>query len=259
MARHLHFFVGMLFVGAVLAACRPAPPPETARPTEARPATATAERPPDPSAYQYVLSITYAMQDDDETVEEGRMDFRGAITANDDGTYFVRGELSLQGTFFCPPKDFESTDELLGPGTFTGRAPFIAQGWAVEEQEVPESVLLDPNLMPLVPLTGVQEPASRPMLWLKFTFPEMNAYPPIQVEGLDTSQCWPGRNEPVGRQWALGVSAMLEGDGGEDFNQFFYHPFYPDAPYPPQRIFGINNTEVIRQALFCLAPRGGQC
>lgn len=214
------------------------PPPPTEQP-------ATEETALDPSQYDYVLLVEYRFGDEEVVLDEGTMLFRGPITVGADGRLSVQGQAELEGEFRCPNKDFHSEQEFIGPGEYTAQFPFTVSGEILSLEEVEE--------VPLVDLDGREVGG----VVLRVTFPDVSSMPEAQLKGMDTGQCIRGWEEPKGPTFAAGLSAMLKGDFGEDFNQLVDVVLFDSGT--AARYLDTLNPEVIKTAVLCLAKPGEAC
>jgi hypothetical protein len=195
----------------------------------------------------YLLLAEFTMSDGEIVKEQATVLFRGPLTLDASGTASVRGEGSVEGEFRCANKDLHSDTEFLGPGNFEGIFEFNVRGNVLSEEEFLEAT----GEIPLVPLTDDLED----VMWVKLYFPDGYAPPNLTIEGLDTGNCFSADRNPITAQWTVGLSGMLEGDGGEDFNQYVYVPLRPGAVRQMETL----NPELVRAAFICLAEPGEIC
>lgn len=195
----------------------------------------------------YLLLAEFTMSSDETVKEKATVLFRGPLTLDSDGTAAVRGEGSVEGDFRCANKDLHSDTEFLGPGSFEGEFTFNVKGSVLSEEEFNEAT----GEIPLVPLTADTEK----LTWVKLYFPDGYAPPSLAMEGLDTGNCFSADRNPITPQWTVGLSGLLKGDGGEDFNQYVYIPLRPGAVRQIETL----NPELVRAAFICLAEPGEVC
>lgn len=195
----------------------------------------------------YVLLVEFRMASDDIVKEEATVMFRGPLSLNSDGTASVNGEGGLEGKFRCANKDLKSDVKFLGPGTFNGKFNFNIKGTVLSEEQYYATT----GEIPLAPLTEDTEE----LAFVQLFFPDGFGPPEVTMNGLSASECFSADKNPISPQWTVGLSGLLIGDGGGDFNQYVYLQTVPGVSRQLETL----NPELIHTAFICLAKPGEPC
>lgn len=195
----------------------------------------------------YLLLVEFSMSSGDIVKEQTTVLFRGPLSLNSDGTASVSGNGNLEGSFRCANKDRKSDIKFLGPGKFNGNFAFNVKGTVLSEEEYYATT----GEIPLVPLTEDSEESS----YVQLFFPDGYGPPEVNMEGLNLSECFSADNKPISPQWTVGLSGLMKGDGGGDFNQYVYMQVEPGV----SRQLDTLNPELIHAAFICLVEPGEIC
>lgn len=195
----------------------------------------------------YLLMVEFSLSTGDIEKEQATVLFRGPLSLNDDGKASVIGEGVLEGKFRCANKDRKSDIKFLGPGQYKEKFDFNIKGSVLSEEEFSAAT----GGIPLVPLTDDTED----LLYVKLFFPDGYGPPNVNIEGLNLGDCFSADSNPITPQWTVGLSGLLKGDGGDDFNQYVLIPVVPGTSRQLKSL----NPELIDTAFICLAKPGETC
>lgn len=92
-------------------------------------------------------------------------------------------------------------------------------------------------------------------MWVQLYFPTGFSPPKVNMTGLDLGNCFSADKNPISPQWTVGLSALFQGDGGEQFNRYVFIPAIPGATRHLETL----DPELTDAAFLCLAEPGEAC